>query len=87
MGILSWNCQGVRNPWTIRHLKEMRRSHFPDILFLMETKNSDDFIVQIHGWLGYDNFRIVEPEGLSGGLAIFWKNILDIEILYADKNL
>ena len=36
----------------------MRRSHFPDILFLMETKTSDDFIVQIHGWLGYDNLGL-----------------------------
>ena len=48
----------MRNPWTIRHLKEMRRSHFPDILFLMETKNSDDLIVQIHGWLGYHNLGL-----------------------------
>ena len=65
----------------------MRRSHFPDILFLMETKNSDDFIVQIHGWLAYDNFRTVAPDGLSGGLVIFWKSVLDVEILFADKNL
>jgi len=46
----------------------MRKSHFPDILFLMETKNSVDFLVQIHSWLGYDKFQTVEPEGLSGGL-------------------
>ena len=68
----------MRNPWTIRHLKEMRRSHFPDILFLMETKNFDDFIVQIHGWLAYDNFRTVAPDGLSGGLAIFGKVFLTL---------
>ena len=65
----------------------MRRSHFPDILFLMETKNSDAFIVQIQSWLGYDNFRTMEPDGLTGGLTIFLKSILDIEILFADKNL
>ena len=27
------------------------------------------------------------PDGLSGGLAIFWKSVLDVEILFADKNL
>lgn len=79
--MLSWN------PWTIRHLKEMRKIHFPDPLFLMETKNSEDFLLKVFGWLGYDHFRTVEPDGLSGCLAIFWKNILDIEILFADKNL
>jgi len=65
----------------------MRRIHFPDILLLMEMKNAEDFLVKVYGWLGYDNFKTVEPDELSGRLAIFWKNVLDIEILFADKNL
>jgi len=77
----------VENPWTIQHLKEMRRIHFQDILLLMEMKNAEDFLVKVYGWLGYDNFKTVEPDELSGRLAIFWKNVLDIEILFADKNL
>jgi len=73
-GILSWNCQGLRNPWIIRHLKKMKKEHFPDILFLMETMNSDQFLLKVFRWLGYHYFHTIEPVGKSGGLVIFWKN-------------
>ncbi|CAA0406188.1 unnamed protein product [Arabidopsis thaliana] len=86
-GILSWNCQGLRNPWTIRYLREMKKEHFPDILFLMETMNSDQFVMKIFNWLGYDYFHTIEQEGKSGGLAIFWKKHLELEFGYEDKNL
>ncbi|KAG8639407.1 hypothetical protein MANES_14G140364v8 [Manihot esculenta] len=38
MKLLSWNCQGLGNPLTIRHLKGMCASYSPDLLFVMETK-------------------------------------------------
>ena len=65
----------------------MKKEHFPDILFLMETMNSDPFIMKVFRWLGYDYFHTVEPDGKSGGLAIFWKHHLVIDFLSEDKNL
>jgi len=65
----------------------MKKDHFPDMLFLMETMNSDQFIMKIFRWLGYDYFHSIEPIGKSGGLAIFWKQHLEIEFLFEDKNL
>jgi exonuclease III len=38
MKILSWKCQGIGNPRTVRALKKLIASHQPDIVFLMETK-------------------------------------------------
>jgi exonuclease III len=38
MKILSWNCQGLGNPRTVRALKKLLASHSPDLLFIMETK-------------------------------------------------
>lgn len=38
-------------------------------------------------WLGYDNIFTVNPVNTWGALALFWKNSIDLEILYADKNL
>lgn len=35
----------------------------------------------------YNNLKIVEPLGLSGGLAIFWKDNLVVDLHYAEKNL
>lgn len=61
--------------------------HFPDILFLMETKNTKDVVVDYQGWLGYNNIFTVEPIGLSGGLALYWKSCYKFEILHVDKNV
>ena len=53
----------------------------------METMNADVFVSKVFSWLGYDYMYTIEPEGRSGGLALFWKSHLKIEILFADKNL
>ena len=87
MSIMSWNCQGLRNPWTIRHLKEMRKEYFPDMLVLMEIKNLDAYVTKVQGWLGYRFLKTVEPLGCSGGLALFWKDNLHVDFLFVDKNL
>ncbi|KAG7582623.1 Zinc knuckle CX2CX4HX4C [Arabidopsis suecica] len=77
----------MRSSLTIQTLKEMRRDHFPDILFLLETKNSSNHVLNMKQWLGYDNVHIIDPEGLSGGLALFWKASYEVEVLHSDKRI
>ncbi|CAL9233524.1 unnamed protein product, partial [Arabidopsis halleri] len=87
MSIMSWNCQGMGSPQAIRRLREMRRLYFPDFLFLMETKNSSRHVLNAQGWMGYDHSHIVDPEGLSGGLVLFWKAAYEVEVLHSDKRI
>lgn len=81
MSIISWNFQGLGGNLTIQMLREMRRDHFPDFMFLLETKNSNSHAVNIQRSLGYDQAHIVDPIGLSGGLALFLKSSFEVEVL------
>ncbi|XP_010431321.2 PREDICTED: uncharacterized protein LOC104715626 [Camelina sativa] len=38
-------------------------------------------------WMGYDQVHIVDPIGLSGGLALFWKDLYRVEILQSDTRV
>ncbi|GKE58413.1 reverse transcriptase [Tanacetum coccineum] len=41
MSILSWNIQGLGNPWTVRHLRTLVKDSSPTIMFLMESPMHD----------------------------------------------
>ncbi|CAE6132178.1 unnamed protein product [Arabidopsis arenosa] len=75
------SAQGLRNPLTIPYLKDINRKYKIDILFLVETKNKDNYVQQLGKELLFDHHFLVSPDGLSGGLAIFWKDSVQCEFL------
>lgn len=52
----------------------------------METKNEDATVTSAVHELGYNNLFTVPPLGLGGGLALFWKDGIDISILSSSAN-
>ncbi|KAG5549291.1 hypothetical protein RHGRI_014597 [Rhododendron griersonianum] len=53
----------------------------------METKNNKVFLETIHRKLGFCSTTYVDPVGLSGGLALWWKIEVDIDIETSSKNI
>lgn len=76
-----WNCQGLGNPRTIRGLTWMVRQYKPHVIGLMETKSGKVKLDDIRFRLGFKNRFVVDRIEISGGLALWWKEDIDIQIL------
>lgn len=76
------------NSRTVRRLKEVSKKFWPDIFFLIETKNLEDFVLQRYDQLGYEDHFLVPPVGHgAGGLALFWNQKVNLTVLYANANV
>ena len=52
----------------------------------METKQKDEEIYKMYKGTEFTNHYTVPPEGLSGGLALSWKDTVQVEILFSSAN-
>ena len=80
MNLVSWNCQGLGNPKTVRALHSLVKLKGPTVLFLMETKLSSKKMEIIRVKVGFDYAFTVPSVGRSGGLALLWKQEVDVSI-------
>ena len=85
MRTLSWNCRGIGNDLTVRRLTEMCQKHRPGLVFLSETKNRRLLLQNMQTDLGFDHLFTVEPLGLSGGLALFFMDEFQVNVLFSNN--
>ncbi|KAL0401242.1 UNVERIFIED_CONTAM: hypothetical protein Slati_4154100 [Sesamum latifolium] len=77
MKILSWNCQGIGPPWTVRTLTELVKLHRPNLVFLSETKCKARRVDRIKNVVSYNGIG-VDSVGKGGGLALLWRKDIDV---------
>lgn len=86
MRIVVWNCRGLRNGPAVRGLLDLQKQVDPDILFLSETKLDKRRMEKFKWMLQMGNMIVRDCEGKSGGLALFWKKEVNLELLNYSKN-
>ena len=86
MSCLAWNCCGLGNPCTVRELGDLIRAKDPFIVFLAKTWADEARLKELKRNLGFDNLHFVERISKEGGLALFWKNTVDLQVQTSSKN-
>ncbi|KAK8517476.1 hypothetical protein V6N12_016327 [Hibiscus sabdariffa] len=86
MAMVAWNVRGLGNKDTVRALKNVVFKHRADIIFLSETKQKKRYIEKIRMKMKVDNAFCVEPEGIAGGLVLWWSNEVKLSVLHYERN-
>ena len=80
MSCLSWNCRGLGNPQTKDELVALMTTKDPKIVFLMETKAEKYILERVGKRIQFTNLFVVPRVNKGGGLALFWKSDLDVDV-------
>ena len=81
MRILSWNCQGLGNSWTVRSFHKLVKDQAPITCFLMETRlDREGFEYHCRELLYPNKFLVKKPNG-GGGLALIWKAEVQLDVI------
>ena len=86
MKILSWNCQGLGNPWTVRNLRSIVNDQGPMVCFLMETRLEKEGLKEWCGDLPFQNKFVVKYPNTGGGLALLWKDCITVDVINYTAN-
>jgi len=86
MSLLSWNYRGLGNPWIVKAMEKLVFQEEPTIVFLMETKSDLEGMVMVWDRCKFKHGLIVSSRGKSGGLAMYWKEgvRLDVQTYYSN---
>ncbi|XP_026398126.1 putative F-box/kelch-repeat protein At3g17540 [Papaver somniferum] len=77
---------GPRTKTTRQQLGKLLNAHEPNIVFLSETKNTNDYVKNILNKSIFYNVACQALVGIAGGLVVAWDNSVKLTISYQDDN-
>ena len=80
MSWLCWNVQGLGNQHTVYELALVLRAQDLAVLFLVETWADEDRLMKLCDDLQFDDLWVVPRETRAGGLALLWRNSVQIDV-------
>ncbi|CAM8951075.1 unnamed protein product [Rhodiola kirilowii] len=81
MKVFVWNCRGLGTSRTIRELRNFISTKNPHIICILESKSNLSKMEMVRVHLGYDCCFAVPSRGKSGGVAVFWRSNLDVQVI------
>ena len=78
MSCLVWNCRGLGNLRIKKELGAIVRAKDPSIMFIAKTWVDEVRLKDIKRNLEFDHVFVVPRINRGGGLALFWKNSMDV---------
>ena len=81
MNCLIWNYRGLGNLRTRKELGDMIRAKDPSVLFLAETLGDEARLDIVQRSINYEHKWIVPKEGREGGVVLFWKSTVNLEVI------
>ena len=86
MRLLSWNYQGLGNPWIGRSLCKIVREQAPKVCFLIETRLDKEGFKKLYDDLPSPNRIIAKNLDSGGGIALIWKNEVSLDVINFTAN-
>ncbi|KAL0010115.1 hypothetical protein SO802_005223 [Lithocarpus litseifolius] len=81
MNCLVWNCRGLGNLRTGKELGDLIWPKDPSVVFLAETLAEEARLDTVQRSIDYEHKWVVPKEGRGGGLVLFWKSTVNLEVI------
>ena len=81
MSLLVWNCRELENLRIGKELEVLIQTKDPFVVFLAETWANEARLKEVQRYIKFDNLFYVERNPRGGeGLALYWKNSIDVHV-------
>lgn len=86
MSLLFWNCHGLENLRAGKELEVVVQAKDSSTVFLAGTWADEARLKEIKRNLDFENLFFVERNNRGGGLALYWRNSIDLNVDAFSKN-
>ena len=80
MSCIVWNCRGLGNQLTVQELVDLVQAKGLAVMFLAETLADEARLDYVKDRIHFDIKFFVQRENRGGGLVLYWKNDIEVEV-------